>query len=133
MDKWSEGSFYRDHMRVCCVRAETINFLIENLKFEDLRSVAKNLAEQALVSSKIVFDWELTSPENREKVIKMFNLRSGWGKVRLVNSSIVVENPLLNKPEFLMGYLEGLLGLDLELIEAYPDRNVFQIKNKETE
>jgi hypothetical protein len=50
-----------------------------------------------------------------------------------VNSNIVVENPLFNKPEFLMGYLEVLFGLSLELVEAFSDRNVFQIKNEKIE
>ena len=128
MDRWSEGSFYHGYIRVCFLRAETLNYLLENSKFEDLRSVGREHGEKMLLAFKYAFDWEVADPKNRERLTQTFNMRIGWGQVRLNKHTVVVENPIFSKPDFLMGYLEALLNLDLELAEAYNDRHVFLIK-----
>jgi len=132
MDRWSEGVFYHGYIRVCFLRAENLNFLIENLKIEDLRSVGRKVGEKTFPVAKHYLGWDSRDPKNRQRFVQAFNMVLGWGRLQSGDHMIVVEKPIINKPEFLMGYLEAVLNLDLEWVEAYPDRQVFLIKDEKT-
>jgi ParB family chromosome partitioning protein len=72
---------------------------------------------------------ELASPRNRT-LAAYFNETFGWGKLSVSETEIVVEDPILHELEFLTGYLEGFLGVELSLVANLAGtRTVFRIVN----
>jgi hypothetical protein len=125
MDKWDEGSFWIGHFRICLLRAETLNFLLDHLEEESLRTIGRSVGEKLRSTMKMGFDLKLDSGTSLE-IVEYFNTFSGWGHLSVENESIIVTTPIFNKSNFLQGYIEGLFNLELTLLESHPDRFIFK-------
>lgn len=127
MDRWTNGCFWIDYYRVCFIRSETVNFLLDDFDDENLLRKGRKVGENIKRSFKYGYNLEPLDEESQRKIIDNLCVRTGWGTFTLENRAIIIENPIINKPFFLQGYLEGFLDLELKLIESHPDRIAFEI------
>jgi len=63
-----------------------------------------------------------------EFLTRIFNDTFGWGKLSITESQVILDNSILDEAAFLTGYLEGYLGLPLQLVRSL-DPMVFRISN----
>lgn len=126
-DRWTEGCFWIKSFRVCFLRSETLNMLLERFDDDTLLRIGREAGEKLQNSLKYGFDLEPVDDESREKIFEHFGAVSGWGKFILDDWAIIILTPVFTRPFFIQGYLEGALNLELMLVESQPDRMVFNI------
>lgn len=128
MDRWREGGFWIKDFRVCLIRAEAINFILDNLEEDSLGKIGREAGEKLRSTMEVGYDFRLDD-ESKSKMVEYLNEFSGWGNFTLRKDAIIIKTPVFNKPHFIKGYLEGLFNLSLTLIESYPDRMAFKISH----
>jgi len=130
MDKWKDGIFCIEYFRVCMLRAETLNLILDHFDDESLYKTGIDVGKQLRSALERGFKHHIKiDDEFKTKMIDYFNQFSGWGYFTLENDMIIITMPLFTKPYFIQGYIEGLMNAKLTLIEAHPDRMCFQISN----
>ncbi len=110
--KWKNGFFEGPEARVCVLRTESLNLLLEMMG-------EKSLKAGKLIATKLrsLMPKEVISSNNLEPLISEFNKRTGFGFARLKDGNIELMNPAIEDHNFLMGYIEGLLGIKINKIE----------------
>ena len=124
MDRWGEGRFWIKYFRVCLIRSETLNMILDNFDDKTLMEIGREAGENLQKSLRYGFDQIV---ESKEKILEHLSAVSGWGDFILENEAIIVLTPVFTNSFFLQGYLESLLNLKLKLIESHPDRIVFNM------
>lgn len=127
MDKWRDGYFCIEYFRVCLLRAETLNVILDHFGDEDLYKVGRKVGEQLHLTITTVKHRINLDDEYKVKMIGYLNQFSGWGHFTLDDETIIITMPFFTKPFFVQGYIEGLLNAKLTIIESYPDRMTFKI------
>lgn len=129
LERWSEGIFPGPDGRVAVLRSETFNIIIDALG-ERAHSVGtacgrSTLKKLTLSSSKD----KSTRPRwlTLEKRAREFNARSGWGIINLLGGAVELRNPILRNTEFIRGYLEGLLSLNLKVVASSDERVLLRV------
>lgn len=129
LERWNEGVFPGPDGRVVVLRAETFNMIVDGLG-ERAYSVGvmcgRNAARRiSLASRKIA----MTKPKllSLEKRIYEFNVRSGWGILSSEKGAVELRTPVLKNLEFMRGYVEGLLSLNLRPVMADEEKVVFRV------
>jgi ParB/RepB/Spo0J family partition protein len=131
LDHWSEieGIFPGPDGRVAVLRAETFNRIVDGLGDQSLsvgiacgRTTLKLMSagRQNQRSEKI----RLLSLMKR---VREFNIRSGWGVLGVKGGAVEFRNSVLTNAEFIRGYLEGLLSLNLKLVASSETDLLFRI------
>ena len=128
MDKWGEGDIWIGNYRVCLLRAETLNLLLDEYEEKELLDMGRSTGEESRAIMKYYRNLEPVDRDSRLKMNENLNDFSGWGNFKMNNNTILIAKPIFTKPYFLQGYLESLLNLKLKLIESYPDRIAFKIE-----
>ena len=123
MDRWVNGCFWIKYLRVCFLRAETLNLILDHLDDETLLKIGREAGKNHQNSLKYGID--PLDDESPERMLEHLSAASGWGDFILDNGAIIILTPVFTKPFFLRGYLEGALNLKLTLIESHPDRMIF--------
>ena len=126
MDKWEEGAFWIGLLRVCLLRVETLNLILDQFEDEDLLEVGRSAGHMRNSIMKYKSNLQPVDEESRRKILESINY-CGWGNHNMKNNTIIITMPIFTKPYFIQGYLESLLNLKLTLIEAHPDRISFKI------
>ncbi len=112
--------------RVCVIRSQSLNFLISQLRitpYEAGAHIARG-ATQVLLDKGV----DPLLPKNWSKVLIEKSKYAGWGKMSTTtDSKLVVHEPTLN-PEFLRGYLETLLGMELKLKVSTQKMQLFELR-----
>ena len=130
MDRWDEGVFKAEYFRVCLLRAETLNSITDRFKDEEIYEVGKEIGEKFRYTWKNSLKHHFTSADRPERqMVNFLNRFTGWGNFTFEGDTIIITQPVFNKPYFLQGYLEGLLNCKQTLVESLPDRLVFQQAN----
>ena len=128
MDKWRDGYFYIEYFRVCLLRAETLNLILDHFDDNGLYKTGRKVGEELRFTIENGFKHYITSDDEiKVKLIDYFNQFSGWGQFTLENNLIIITMPLFTRPQFLQGYIEGIFNLQLSIIESHPNRIVFKI------
>ncbi len=116
--------------RVCVIRAESLNFLISQLKisaYDEGAQIAKSAA-QILLEKGI----DPLLPQNWSKVLIEKSKYAGWGKMSTTtDSKLVVHEPTINH-EFLRGYLETIMGIKLKCLVNNSKVQLFEISTTDT-
>ena len=127
MDRWADGCFWLKYDRVCFLRSETLNMILDRFDDKTLMRIGREAGRNLQKSLKYGFDVEPVDDESRGKILEVFGAVTGWGNFILDNEAIIILTPVFTKPFFIQGYLEGALNLELMLVESHPDRMVFNI------
>ena len=130
MDKWEEGSFWIGLFRVCMLRVETLNLILNQLEDEDLLKIGRSAGDMRNSIMKYNSNLEPVNEESRRKILESLNFFCGWGNHNMKKDTIIITMPIFTKPCFIQGYLESLLNLKLTLIESHPDRMAFKITHQ---
>ena len=127
MDRWTAGCFWMKYDRVCLLRSETLNRILDHFDDETLIKLGREVGEKLQKSLKYSFKLEAIDDEAQEKILEHLNAVTGWGNFILENRSIFILTPVFTNPFFIQGYIEGILNLELKLVESHPDRVTFNI------
>lgn len=132
LDKWNDGYFRIKYFRVCFLRAETLNLILDHLEDETLLEIGREVGEKLRLTVEDSFKHRVHSMKESEMIedhLKYLNDFRGWGCFTLENEMIIITMPIFTKPYLIQGYLEGILNHKLTVIEAYPNRMSFKINN----
>ena len=129
MDRWDNGSFWIEFFRVCFLRAETLNFILDYFEDESLLNIGREIGEKLHSTMENSVNFPINC-DTKQQMIGYLNKFSGWGWFSLENNAIIITMPIFTKPHLIQGYLEGLFHLNLTLLESHPDRMAFKISQK---
>ena len=127
MSEWSqEGVYYRGISRVALITLEMLESTTNMIPQNKLREAGHNVGN--ILSTTLMVDKKIDSkkPENIAETLKQVSVL-GFGDFKGEDEIIITKNPFLVKPEMLVGFLEGLLGLKLEAKTSSPPM-IIQIK-----
>jgi ParB/RepB/Spo0J family partition protein len=126
--KWKNGFFEGPEERVCVLRVSTLNTLLDFASDKCLK-IGKICGSRlnSLISRSL--------PENHalEYKIREFNKRTGFGYLRLKNGVLELVNPAIESLDFVKGYLEGLLEINVEEMERKDDRLIIYFNSTRVE
>lgn len=129
LERWSEGIFPGPDGRVAVLRSETFNIIVDALG-ERSHGVGTACGRSTLRQLSIGGRKDRSRKPrllSLEKRVREFNVRSGWGNLTLLGGAIEFRNSILTNLEFLRGYLEGLLSLNLRMVACGETRIVFRV------
>jgi len=119
------GEYYVGVSRVAFVNVEFVNVLLQYIPVSKWREVGQKIGEAAKVSMEATLNLETTSRETWEDVLKRLRIQ-GFGDFYPRDKYFVIKAPFLNNAEVLCGFLEKLLGINLE-VRASTAPFVFEI------
>jgi len=107
------GEYYCGISRVAFLNVEFIDILLQFIPEDKWREVGQRLGEAARVSMEATLNLETVRREKWQDVFKRLRVQ-GLGDIYLRDKYIVLKAPFINNYEILRGFLESLLGVDLE-------------------
>lgn len=131
MDQWTDGCFWIGFFRVCFLKTETLNYLLDHFEDNDLLKMGRELGEKAKSIQNYLSKLNSVDNVSIMELLEHLNAVYGWGNFTLKNKIIIIKTPVFTKPYFIQGYLEGILNVRLTIIESLPDRMVFNISSDE--
>ncbi len=129
LDRWREGVFPGPDGRVAVLRSETFNMIVDCLG-DRAHSVGAACGRNTLKQISLANRKDKSSRHrvlSMEKRVREFNIRSGWGALALLGGAVELRNSVLKNYDFIRGYLEGLLSLNLKMIACGETRVVFRV------
>jgi hypothetical protein len=128
------GEYYVGVSRVAFVNVEMINVLMQYVPQSKWREIGQRMGEAAKISMEATLDLETTNREEWDNVFKRLRVQ-GFGDFYRRDKYFLIKAPYINNSEVLCGFLETLLGVQLEVRTSTPPF-VFEIieekKTKET-
>ncbi len=107
------GEYYCGISRIAFVNVEFINILLENIPREKWVEIGRKAGEAAKVSMEASLNVEADRRENWDQVFKRLRVQ-GFGDFYMRDKYIIIKAPFIDKYEVWEGFLEGLLGVELE-------------------
>ena len=129
LERWSEGIFPGPDGRIAVLRSETYNIIVDALG-ERAHSVGTACGRSTLKQVSLGNRKDRSKRPrvlSLEKRVREFNGRSGWGSLTLLGGAVEMRNSVLKNLEFVRGYLEGLLSLNLRMVACSETRVVFRV------
>jgi hypothetical protein len=120
------GEYYCGISRIAFVNVELVNILIQNVPREKWREIGRSMGVATKVSMEATTDIQATVREKWSDVFKRLRVQ-GFGDFYLKDKYLLIKTPFLNEPEIWAGFLEGLLGVELD-VKAVAQPFVFEIK-----
>jgi hypothetical protein len=108
------GEYYVGVSRVAFVNVEFVNVLLQYIPENKWREVGQKIGEAAKVSMEATLNLETTSREKWEDVLKRLRIQ-GFGEFFPRDKYFIIKAPFINNAEVLCGFLEKLLGVNLEV------------------
>jgi hypothetical protein len=108
------GEYYCGISRIAFVNVELINILIQQIPSEKYRQIGRSMGEAAKVSLEATLGIQTFNREKWQDVFKRLRVQ-GFGDFYLKDKYILIKTPIIDEPEILGGFLEGLLGLKLNV------------------
>ena len=121
------GEYYCGISRIAFVNVELINILIQNTPKEKWREIGRKMGEATKVSIETTIDVETANREKWPDVFKRLRVQ-GFGDFYLKDKYLLIKTPFIVEPEIWAGFLEGLLGLKLD-IKTFAQPFVFEIED----
>ncbi|MEM2312520.1 MAG: hypothetical protein QXP83_04805 [Candidatus Nezhaarchaeales archaeon] len=106
------GEYYCGISRIVFFNVELIDILIHNIPKEKWQEIGRKMGEAIKVSIEATLGIQTTDQEKWQDVFKRLRVQ-GFGDFYLKDKYIVVKAPFINEPEIWVGFLEGLLGIEL--------------------
>jgi len=122
------GEYYCGISRIAFVNIELINILIKHVPEEKWREIGRKMGEATKISMEATLDIQTANREKWQEVFKRLRVQ-GFGDFYLRDKYILIKAPFLNETEIWAGFLEGLLGIELDVKTSSPPF-VFEIKEK---
>jgi hypothetical protein len=107
------GEYYCGISRIAFMNVELINILLQHIPKEEWGDVWRKAGEAAKISIETSMKLETKNQEKWPDVFKRLRVQ-GFGDFYLRDKYIVVKAPFINSHEAWCGFLEGLLGANLE-------------------
>jgi hypothetical protein len=122
------GEYYCGISRIAFVNMELINILIQHIPREKWREIGRKMGEAARVSMEATLGIQTANREKWQEVFKRLRVQ-GFGDFYLKDKYILIKTPFIGEHEIWAGFLEGLLGIELDMKTSAPPF-VFEIKEK---
>jgi len=119
------GEYYCGISRVAFLNVEFIDILLQFIPEDKWREVGQRLGEAARVSMEATLNLETVKRDKWQDVFKRLRVQ-GLSDIYLRDKYLVLKAPFINNYEVLRGFLESLLGVDLEPKTLIPPM-VFEI------
>jgi len=119
------GEYYCGISRVAFLNVEFIDILLQFIPEDKWREVGQRLGEAARVSMEATLNLETVKRDKWQDVFKRLRVQ-GLSDIYLRDKYLVLKAPFINNYEVLHGFLESLLGIDLEPKTLIPPM-VFEI------
>jgi hypothetical protein len=113
------GEYYCGVSRVAFVNVEFINLLLKFIPEDKWREVGRKLGEAARISMEATLNLEATNKEKWPDVLKRLRVQ-GFGDFYIRDKYLIIKAPFIGNYEVLCGFLESLLGIDLEARTTNP-------------
>jgi len=113
------GEYYIGISRVAFLNVEFLDILLTYIPKEKWREVGGKIGEMAKVSLEASIDIETGNRERWAEVFKRLRVQ-GFGDFYIKNKFVIIRTPLISNSEFWRGFLEGLLGVSLEVRTLTP-------------
>jgi len=107
------GEYYCGISRVAFLNVEFIDILLQFIPEDKWRDVGQKLGEAARVSMEATLNLETVKREKWQDVFKRLRVQ-GLGDIYLRDKYLILKAPFINNYEVLNGFLESLLGVNLE-------------------
>jgi hypothetical protein len=113
------GEYYSGISRIAFVNVELINILLQHIPDEKWREVGREMGEATKVSMEASLGIQTADREKWREVFKRLRVQ-GFGDLYLRDKYILLKTPFMDKSEIWAGFLEGLLGVQLDLKTSTP-------------
>ncbi len=107
------GEYYSGISRVAFMNVEFINIMLQFISEEKWREVGQKIGEAAKISMEASLGLQTTDREKWLDVFKRLRVQ-GFGDFYLRDKYVVIKTPFISNHRVLNGFLEGLLGVQLE-------------------
>jgi hypothetical protein len=122
------GEYYCGISRVAFINLELVNTFIQYVPKEKWRELGRKMGEAAKVSMEATLNIQTADREKWQEVFKRLRVQ-GFGDFYLKDKYILVKTPFIIESDIGAGFLEGLLGTELDVKTSTPPF-VFEIKEK---
>jgi hypothetical protein len=120
------GEYYCGISRIAFLNIELINILIQNIPREKWREIGRKMGEAAKVSMEATLGIQTSNREKWQEVFKRLRVQ-GFGDFYQKDKYLLIKAPFISESEIWAGFLEGLLGIDLD-VKTFTPPFVFEIK-----
>jgi hypothetical protein len=108
------GEYYVGVSRVAFVNVEFVNVLLQYIPENKWREVGQKIGEAARVSMEATLNLETTNREKWGDVLGRLRIQ-GFGEFFPRDKYFIIKAPFINNAEVLCGFLEKLLGINLNV------------------
>jgi len=122
------GEYYCGISRVAFINVELINIFMQYAPKEKYREIGKRMGEASKVSMEATLGIQTTNHERWQDVFKRLRVQ-GFGDFFMKDKYILIKAPFIAETEILAGFLESLLGVELD-VKTFAAPFVFEIKEK---
>jgi hypothetical protein len=122
------GEYYCGISRVAFINLELVNTLIQYIPKEKWHELGVKMGEAAKISMEATLNIQTIDREKWQEVFKRLRVQ-GFGDFYLKDKYILIKTPFLGESDIAAGFLEGLLGVELDA-KATAAPFVFEIKEK---
>jgi hypothetical protein len=122
------GEYYCGISRMAFVNIELINTLIQSIPEEKWREIGRKMGEAGKISMEATLGIQTANRGKWQEVFKRLRVQ-GFGDFYLKDKYVLVKAPFISHSEIWAGFLEGLLGIELDIKTSTPPF-VFEIKEK---
>jgi hypothetical protein len=122
------GEYYCGISRIAFLNVELINILIQQIPKEKYREIGRSMGEAIKVSMEATIGIQTSNREKWQDVFKRLRVQ-GFGDFYLKDKYLLIKTPIINEPDILAGFLEGVLDVDLN-VKTPAQPFVFEIKEK---
>jgi len=123
------GEYYCGISRIAFLNIELVNILIQNIPRDKWREVGRSMGEAAKVSMEATLGIQTSNQEKWLEVFKRLRVQ-GFGDFYLKDKYLLIKAPFISESEIWAGFLEGLLGVELDIKTSTPPF-VFEIKQSQ--
>lgn len=111
------GEYYVGVSRVAFLNVEFLNVLLNYIPEDKWREAGQKIGEAAQISLEATLNLQTTKREKWEDVFKRLRVQ-GFGDFLLRDKYMLIKAPFVNNAEILCGFLEKLLGAELNIRTA---------------
>ena len=120
MKEWTQdGVYYKGISRVSLISLEMLESITSAIPHDKLRQAGNGIGTALCTSLMVDKKIDTKKIENIAETLKQVSVL-GFGDFDGKDHLIITKNPFLVKPEMLVGFLEGLLGLKCEAKTTSP-------------
>lgn len=123
------GEYYCGISRIAFINVELVDILIQQIPREQWRGIGKTMGAALKVSMETTLGIQTARQEAWEAVFKRLRVQ-GFGDFYLKDKYLLIKTPFISEAEILMGLLEGLFEIELDMKTTVPPL-VFEIKTKQ--